>query len=108
MYAQLFNKIFESKDLSRFAPFEFYIDLTSGTRNNVELFRRLGLPILSFSRNPHDRHTIPIPDLHLIAGLYNDSLNWSLFGLQSFAGGKQCSPYLSCGMVHMTFLYSTS
>ncbi|GAB4819130.1 hypothetical protein N2152v2_006176 [Parachlorella kessleri] len=94
VYAQLFNRLLQQRTArQRLTPFEFYIDLNSGTRNNVELFRRLRVPILSFSRNPHDRYTVPLPDFHLTMGVYNSSLDYNNtdFGhLQGFA--KDVSP----------------
>ncbi len=91
VYAQLFNRLLQQRTAGlRLTPFEFYIDLNSGTRNNVELFRRLRVPILSFSRNPHDRYTVPLPDFHLTMGVYNNSRDYNKTGfghLQGFAKG---------------------
>ena len=92
VYAQLFNRLLRQRAAGQhLTPFEFYMDLNSGTRNNVELFRRLRVPILSFSRNPHDRYTVPLPDFHLTLGVYNDSLDYTDAGfghLQGFANGR--------------------
>ncbi len=49
---QAFNALIaEKRQTSKpAAPFEFWIDLSDGTRNNVELFSRLRLPILTFAK----------------------------------------------------------
>ena len=68
------------------------MDLNDGTRNNVELFRRLRVPITSFSRNPHDRYTVPLPDFHLTLGIYSTSLDWGSGGfghIKGFAEGRR-------------------
>lgn len=57
VYEQVVNKVLGPR-LSRRGhhPYEFYIDLTDGTRANEELALALGVPILSASRSPEDPH----------------------------------------------------
>ncbi len=47
----------------------FYLDATDGTRADPELFKALGLPILTQSTSAQDSYTIPIPDTHMLAAL---------------------------------------
>lgn len=77
IYVQLFNQLLSTSERTGLSPFEFYIDLTSGTRNNVGLFKQLKLPVLSFSRHPNDRYTVPIPDIYMVIGVLGESFKFS-------------------------------
>lgn len=56
----------------------------------MQLFKMLRLPVLSFSRHPHDRHTVPLPDLHMVVGLFSEPLGIAqLFPeLEAFISGR--------------------
>lgn len=76
--------------------FEFYMDLTSGTRNNVGLFKALNAPVFSLHRSPQDMHTLPVPDSHMILGVFNDSAPYNFHKLfQHTSGLLSCC----CGLI---------
>ncbi|KAI8476611.1 MAG: hypothetical protein J3K34DRAFT_400952 [Monoraphidium minutum] len=82
VYAQIFTRLVKAradKGLPPLQPFEFYVDADDGTRNNPELFRKLNVPIVSSARNPNDRYTLPLPDVHMMFGVYRKVLDFSVF-----------------------------
>ena len=50
MYERLFTGVLAAPGRRRLGPFEFFVDLSDGTRNNVALFEALRLPLLTFAR----------------------------------------------------------
>jgi hypothetical protein len=101
LYLQRLNRLLRSgraaaSTSAPFKPFDFYIDLTDGTRLNSALWEQLGVPILSVSRSPSDRHTLPVPDIDMLLGVYTD---WDYSALpdprdqQLFAAATECEWY---------------
>jgi len=73
LYLQRFNRLLEERQGAyRLQPFSFYIDTTDGTRNNPRLFQQLRVPILTVSRSPTDRDTVPVPDIDMLLGVFTD------------------------------------
>jgi hypothetical protein len=76
MYAAFFTQVLKHRHRGRLKPFDFYLDATDGTRNNRGLFDRLGVPVLSLSRSPRDRRTLPVPDPHMLMGVLSGSARY--------------------------------
>ena len=50
-------------------PFAFFLELSdASTCPHPDLYRHLGLPILTSSRGPHDHWTMLVPDVHMLIG----------------------------------------
>ncbi len=74
LYEAIFNSVMEENPASRhWLSFDFYVDVTSGSRLNPALQQSLSLPVLTQSQNPLDRHGIPLPDSHTFLALLDRS-----------------------------------
>lgn len=87
LYANLFSEVLKSRPSHFSRPFQFYVDLTDGSRNNPELARKLKLPVLSLSAATNATNMIAVPDPHFVFGLLSRSrLSHAIpFGAEGFA-----------------------